>query len=60
MSINTVNCLCIQQAIFERDRIKTDLSALFMPRQPAMTADEAVRVLSIYYLLTVVHRLPVG
>ena len=25
----------------ERDQIKTDLSALFMPRQPAMAADEA-------------------
>jgi len=29
------------KAIFERDRLKTDLSALFMPRQPAMTAEEA-------------------
>jgi len=33
------------KAIFERDRIKTDLSALFMPRQPAMTADEAEQLM---------------
>ena len=26
----------------ERDKMKTDLSALFMPRQPAMGAEEAV------------------
>ena len=26
----------------ERDQIKTDLSALFMPRQPPITAEETV------------------
>ena len=29
------------KVIMERDQIKTDLSALFMPRQPAMSYDEA-------------------
>lgn len=33
------------KAIFERDRLKTDLSALFMPRQPAMPADEAEQLM---------------
>ncbi len=28
----------------ERDKIKTDLSALFMPRQPSMGVDEAVSI----------------
>ena len=39
----------------ERDKIKTDLSALFMPRQPAMTADEAVSIRStaIVYFQTI-------
>ncbi|CAH1794524.1 unnamed protein product [Owenia fusiformis] len=32
--------------ILERDQIKTDLSALFMPRQPAMTLDEAESLMS--------------
>jgi hypothetical protein len=30
------------QVIMERDKIKTDLSALFMPRQPTMGLEEAV------------------
>jgi len=34
------------QAIFERDRMKTDLSALFMPRQPAMSVDEADQLMT--------------
>ncbi|XP_046549598.1 protein flightless-1 homolog isoform X1 [Haliotis rubra] len=29
------------KVIMERDKMKTDLSALFMPRQPGMSADEA-------------------
>ena len=29
----------------ERDQIKTDLSALFMPRQPAMSLDEAEQLM---------------
>ncbi|XP_064595508.1 protein flightless-1 homolog isoform X2 [Liolophura sinensis] len=29
------------KVIMERDKMKTDLSALFMPRQPAMSAEEA-------------------
>jgi len=33
------------KAIFERDKIKTDLSALFMPRQPSMTTDEAEQLM---------------
>lgn len=28
----------------ERDKLKTDLSALFMPRQPPMSAEDAVSV----------------
>ena len=35
---------CSFQAIMERDKMKTDLSALFMPRQPAMNNEEAVSV----------------
>lgn len=31
----------------EKDKLQTDLSALFMPRQPAMTEEEAVRNNSI-------------
>ena len=31
----------------EKDKIKTDLSALFMPRQPAMTSEEAVSYFDI-------------
>ena len=31
----------------EKDKLQTDLSALFMPRQPSMTAEEAVRILFI-------------
>ena len=34
------------KAIFERDRLKTDLSALFMPRQPAMSVDEAEQLMT--------------
>jgi hypothetical protein len=30
----------------ERDKMKTDLSALFMPRQPAMPMEEAVSLYS--------------
>jgi len=33
------------KAIFERDRIKTDLSSLFMSRQPPMSADEAEQLM---------------
>jgi len=33
------------KAIFERDRLKTDLSALFVPRQPAMSVDEAEQLM---------------
>ena len=30
----------------ERDQIKTDLSALFMPRQPAMAVEEAENLMA--------------
>ncbi len=35
------------KAIMQRDQIKTDLSALFMPRQPTMSAEEAVCYLTV-------------
>jgi len=33
----------------ERDKMKTDLSALFMARQPSMPKDEAVSTRKEYY-----------
>ena len=49
------------KVIMERDRIQTDLSALFAPRQPAMSAAEAVsfRITPVnlfYVVFTDTHR----
>ena len=42
-------CICfIDKVIMERDKMKTDLSALFMPRQPSMNLEEAVNITNFF------------